>query len=108
MRTFTTLIELQSKNGLHVGENSYAEGNINSPKMFLKSIAEVQRIETKKNLQQTRFFSIMADGSMDLSTLEQEALYLRFVMKGVIVNKFIGLHELQSADAKLQTVFLRE
>ena len=97
LNSFTSLIELQGKNGLHVGENYWS--NIHGPKMFINSIAEVQRMETRRTLQECRFFSVMADGSTDRSIAEQEAVYIRCVVDGTPVNKFVGLQELEVADA---------
>ena len=41
----------------------------------------------------------MSDGSTDKSILEQEAVYIRCVIDGVAVNKFLGLQELDTANA---------
>ena len=97
LHSFTDLIQLQEKNGLHVGEEYWT--NDHGPRMFLKHIAEVQRLKTKDILEQCRFFSVMADGSTDRSIVEQEAVYVRIVFNGIPVNKFLGLQELDAADA---------
>ena len=74
INSFKSLIELQAKNGLHVGENYWT--NRHGPKMFMKHIAEVQRMDTKQFLQECRFFSVMADGSTDRSIAEQVIVYI--------------------------------
>ena len=98
INSFKSLIELQAKNGLHVGENYWT--NRHGPKMFMKHIAEVQRMDTKQFLQECRFFSVMADGSTDRSIADQEAVYVRYIKDGRPVNRFIGLQELESGDAE--------
>ena len=45
----------------------------------------------------------MADGSTDRSIAEQEAVYVRLVVDGTPVNKFVGLQELEAAGV-LQAV----
>ena len=72
INSFKSLIELQAKNGLYVGDNYWT--NRHGPKMFLKHIAQMQRIATKQFLQECRFFSVMADGSTDCSIAEQEVV----------------------------------
>ena len=66
---------------------------------FIDSIAQVQRHNTLAGLQQSRFFSLRADGSTDNSITEQEAIYVRYVENGVPVNKFIGLEEVEHSTA---------
>ena len=95
--SYHALMELQKKNGLIVGSNYYQ--NIHGPRMFLKYIAEVQRIATRQIIQQYRFFSVMADGSTDRSIAEQESVYIRLVIEGEPVNLFVGLQELESGDS---------
>ena len=74
INSFKSLIELQAKNGLYVGENYWT--NHHGPKMFLQHIAIVQRMATKQVLKECRFFSVMADGSTDRSIAEQVIVYI--------------------------------
>ena len=94
---YKPLMELQAKNGVDIGDNYW--GNIHGPKMFLKSIAEVQRNTTRQRTRECRFFSVMGDGSTDRSIADQEAVYIRLVVDGEPVNVFAGLQELTSGDA---------
>ena len=50
-------------------------------------------------LQQSRFFSLRADGSTDNSITEQEAIYVHYEENVVAVNKFIGLEEVEHSTA---------
>ena len=59
----------------------------------------MQRLKTKCELEECWFFSAMSDGSTDRSVTEQEAVYIRCVIDGVGVNKFVGLQDLDTANA---------
>ena len=96
LNDFKRLCELQAKNGVPIGENY--QNSLGASK-FIQSIAEVQRQDTIRCLMQSRFFSIRADGSTDRSIAEQEAVYVRYVVNGVPINKFVGLQEVEHANA---------
>ena len=40
----------------------------------------------------------MADGSTDRSIAEQESVYIRYVVNGEAVNRFIALQEVETAN----------
>ena len=86
-RDFEFLLKLQNKNGLQLGENYQ---NIQGAKTFIESIAHELRQHTINSLQKCRFFSLMADGSTDRSVAEQESVFVRYVVSGKPVSKFIG------------------
>ena len=94
LHCFADLITLQQKNGQYVGQNYQNDKGVSD---FLQHIAEVQRLKTKCELKECRFFSVMGDGSTDRSVTEQEAVYIRCVIDGVGVNKFVGLQDLDTA-----------
>ena len=96
LKDFKPLCELQAKNGVPIGENY--QNSLGASK-FIQSIAEVQRQDTIRCLMQSRFFSIRADGSTDRSIAEQEAVYVRYVVNGVPINKFVDLQEVEHANA---------
>ena len=52
-----------------------------------------------REIERSRFFSVRADGSTDRSVVEQEALYMRYVVNGVAVNKFVGIEEVEHSTA---------
>ena len=95
-RDFEAACRLQLKNGLLVGDNYM---NTHGCRDFIDSIAHIQRLETIKGLTQCRFFSLRADGSTDRSIAEQEAVYVRYVVNGEPVNKFIGLEEVEQSTS---------
>ena len=90
------LLKLQNKNGLQLGENYQ---NIQGAKTFTESIAHELRQHTINSLQKCRFFSLMADGSTDCSVAEQESVFVRYVVGGEPVSKFIALQEVKDARA---------
>lgn len=45
-------------------------------------------------------FSVMMDGSTDISGDEQEAVYIRFPKQGRVVEKFLGIGTPSSTTAK--------
>ena len=95
-RDFAVLCELQQKNGLDMGDQYQNRHGIRT---FIQSIAEVQRQVTINGIEQSRFISVKADGSTDRSVAEQESVFVRYVVKGVPVNKFIGMVELEQATS---------
>ena len=95
-RDFEFLLKLQNKNGLQLGENYQ---NIQGAKTFIESIAHELRQHTINSLQKCRFFSLMADGSTDRSVAEQESVFVRYVVGGEPVSKFIALQEVKDAKA---------
>ena len=54
---------------------------------------------TVNGIKSCRFFSVLDDGSTDCSIAEQECVYVCYVVKGVPVSKFVGLEELENANA---------
>ena len=93
---FEFLLKLQNKNGLQLGENYQ---NIQGAKTFIESIAHELRQHTINSLQKCRFFSLMADGSTDRSVAEQESVFVRYVVGGEPVSKFIASQEVKDARA---------
>ena len=96
LRDFKPMCELQDKNGVLIGVNYQ---NPQGCSNFINSIAQVQRQDTMRDLERSRFFSLRAYGSTDRSIVEQEAVYVRYVVNGVAVNKFVGLEEVEHATA---------
>lgn len=62
-------------------------------------IAEVERNNIRENLKNTKFLSIMSNGSTDISVKEEELIYVRFCHKGKIESKFVGIKSLEKADS---------
>ncbi|CAL4252057.1 unnamed protein product, partial [Meganyctiphanes norvegica] len=108
-RDFEYLCQLQAKNGLNIGNNYQ---NTHGVQTFIESIAHIQRLDTAMGLQQSRFFSLAADGSTDHGIAEQESVYVRYLVAGEPVNKFLGLQEVEHSTsdgvlAAIDTVLLQ-
>ena len=83
MTKFSSLCDLQEKNGLNLGSNyrnNHACGN------FVSSISETLKTDCVTDLEKVRFFSILSDGSTDKSIAEQELVYIRYVDPSGKVN----------------------
>ncbi|CAL4059898.1 unnamed protein product, partial [Meganyctiphanes norvegica] len=103
------LCQLQAKNGVNIGNNYQ---NTHGVQTFIESIAHIQRSDTAMGLQQSRFFSLAADGSTDHGVAEQESVYVRYLVAGEPVNKFLGLQEVEHSTsdgvlAAIDTVLLQ-
>lgn len=93
---FPQLCSLQKKNGLSLG-NTYM--NDHACKEFCKHIANNLREDFIDSLSSAKFISIMADEATDVSCLEEEIVYVRFVSGGVPKTCYVGLAEVESAKA---------
>jgi hypothetical protein len=85
---FVWMMELNRKNGLDVG-NTYI--NDKSASTFIHFISESERIKIREEVGKAKFISLISDGSTNCSIKEQEILYLRYAISGVVHNKFIGV-----------------
>ncbi|KAG8195941.1 hypothetical protein JTE90_001172 [Oedothorax gibbosus] len=66
---------------------------------FISFISEEIKEEIRASLEKSNFFSIMADGSTDRGTCEEEIIYIQFLENGEVVTKFVTLQPLKTADA---------
>jgi hypothetical protein len=67
---------------------------------FIKAIAAVESNKTVKILQNANFFSIMMDGSTDISGDEQEALYIRMGVGGRPLERCLAIGSPYSTQSK--------
>lgn len=93
---YESICHLMEKNGLKLGSNYM---NDKQAKNFTHHIAVVEENMLKEHLLQARFFTIMADGSTDVSQTEEEIVYIRTVKNGIPVTNFVGLIEVESGNA---------
>jgi len=93
---FPQLCSLQKKNGLSLG-NTYM--NDHACKEFCKHISNTFRADVIDSLSTAKFISIMADGATDVSCLEEEIVYVRFVSGGAPKTCYVELAEVESAKA---------
>lgn len=90
-RPFTDFVwqcQADEKKGLDIGRTFH---NKNSCKEFVVAIAEVARADIEAKIAQASFVSIMADGSTDISTVENEVVYIHFCIKGTVHCYFLGM-----------------
>ena len=65
---------------------------------FIASIANVEKEKTKREVRETRFLSLLSDGSTDAGIFEQETVFVRYVDKqGQPWTKFVDIVPLESA-----------
>lgn len=82
--------------------------NKTQAKEFTQYIAEAERNEIREMLKNTRFLSIMSDGSTDSSVKEEELVYVRWSHKGKIERKFVGIKSVEKAEAAHITSAIRD
>ncbi|XP_039459533.1 zinc finger protein 862-like [Oreochromis aureus] len=73
---FSSLCKLQKANGLDLG-STYL--NDHACREFIGAIAQTSRDQIEKEIQESRFLSILADGSTDTGIIEQELVHVRYV-----------------------------
>ena len=101
---FYQLLKLRASEDLRIDEwltrkqQKYTSPEIQNKMLGIMAL-EIQRMIVK-DIQSSEFFSIMADGTADVSNAEQLATCFRWVTEDLEVNEeFIGLHALPSMDA---------
>ena len=72
---FSSLCELQEKNGINMGTQYRSD---KSCKEFVMAIADREKENTIQSIKTSRFMAVMGDGSTDVSVTEQEGVYLRY------------------------------
>ena len=73
---YTFLCDVQKKNGADLGNDHLSRDTC---VVFQNSISNVLLNETKANLKNVRYFSVMSDSSTDSSVIDQEGILLRYV-----------------------------
>lgn len=87
---------LDEKKGLDIGE-TYR--NDKQAQIFIKFIAEVERIKLRNKLSDTKFVSLISDGTTDSSITEAEIVYIRYSKCGKINSHLVGVENVRKADA---------
>lgn len=85
---FPMLCALQKKNGIKLND-TYLNGK--AAKQFVGYIAESLRAEIKNELKDAKFFTLIADGSTDKSSMPSEIIYLNYLHGGETKCSFINL-----------------
>ena len=96
LHDYVWLNKLDAAKGINVGQTY---NNEKASLTFTKCIAEAERNEMREYLDSVNFFSIMMDGSTDISGDEQEAIYLRMAKDGKVTEKFLALGSPKSTCA---------
>ena len=95
---FNYLAKLDKAKNIDIG---YQYLNNVACKGFMESIANVERRKIRDDfIEKAKWFSLMSDGSTDVSTIEEEIVYIRYVFKGQISVLFLGLKDVPKADAR--------
>lgn len=68
--------------------------------IFIDTIASVDKEDVVALIKSASYFSITMDGSTDISTTEQETLYVRTVCNGEITSKFLKIAEPESTTGR--------
>ena len=101
---FPGLCDLQEKNGINIGQHYR---NAPACKGFISAIAISERNGTKNDLKNSRFFSVLADGSTDSGIIEQESVFVRYVDKGGEVRStLVDVVDLESGNAEGMCLYL--
>ena len=69
-------------------------------KIFINSIAEVERRKCTEIIDKAKFVSVLSDGSTDVSVSENEIVYIHFCLEGVMNSYFARLVAVELGNAK--------
>lgn len=87
---------MQKVNGLNIGENYL---NNVACREFINIIAKEIMDSTKIEINKARFISVLSDGSTDKAIIEQESVFVRYLVDGRPVTQLAELVPLKSGDA---------
>ncbi|XP_068756409.1 zinc finger protein 862-like [Montipora capricornis] len=73
--------------------------NDHACKEFCKHVSDTFRADVIDSLSTAKFISIIADGATDVSCLEEEIVYVRFVSGGAPKTCYVELAEVENAKA---------
>jgi len=96
-KKFGALVNLEKRHGVHLGD---AYNHRIAAAEFTATVGEEIESDLKTALEQANFFSICCDGSTDVSIIEKELIYVKFInTRGATENHIMGLRDISSADA---------
>lgn len=105
LRDYVWLYDLDAKKGLMEGETYRSQ---KSALPFLSSISDVERQKTAEIVKCAPFFSFLMDGSTDIAGDEQEAIFIRVSMKGVVEERFLAIGSPKSTSSQDLYDFTKE
>ena len=89
--------DLDAAKGIDIG-NTYR--NDKAAATFVEYIALAQRNKVRNACEDVKFISLISDGATDSSRQEAEILYMRTGHRGTITTTFVGIRNLEKADAR--------
>ena len=93
---FVWMCQLDEKKGLDVGQ-TYR--NDKQAATFSGFIAEIERQKLVSDINNSKFLTIICDGSTDSGVQEEEIVYVRYCNSGEINTSFVALGSPERADA---------
>lgn len=102
---FTMICDLDEMKGYDLG-TTYR--NINSAKVFIQCIADVEFQEIANQIKSTMFLSVIGDGSTNSAVKEQGMWFVTGCRAGIVTVDFIGVHSASEATAENNVNGLQE
>ena len=93
---YEALCELQELNGIVLWDNYLSR---KACARFVQSITEDIKGDLRSSIKNSRFVSILSDGSTDKGIIEEEIVYVRFVEDGKPHTKLVSVESPNSVDA---------
>ena len=94
---FEWLAKLDAMKGVYLGETYI---NDVACSKFIGAICDVEMAKISAILNESKFLTIISDGSTDVSTKENEAIYVRTAQLGLAKTYFVSFQEVPKADAQ--------
>lgn len=103
---FTWICDLDEMKGYDLGR-TYR--NINSAKVFIQCIADVEFQKIANQIKNTKFLSVIGDGSTDSAVKEQEMWFVRGCRAGIVtVDSLVFIQRVKLLQKILFTVYKRQ
>jgi len=95
-KDFVWMASLDELKGINIGKTYRNDKQCYA---FIQAIAAVERTKIEETIQNVKFMSVLSDGSVDVSTTENEAVYVRVAFKGTVSVFFMGMKKVSRANA---------
>ena len=94
---YSKLCQLQQKNRTDLGSNHYSDRTCAG---LASSIANNIKSELKADTENVHFISILSDGSTDKVIIEEEIVYIHYLLDNNPVTKFAGIKNPNKDDTE--------